>query len=437
MNQIAVVEKHKSLANLLDARKSSIAQALPKHLNVERLIRVCLSAASRNPMLLECTQESLLKSIIVSSQLGIEPDGVLGMGHLVPFKNNKTQKMEATFILGYRGCLDLARRGGDVQTIESGVVHEKDFFEIEFGLERKLKHIPAWHLDDSGKTIAAYAVATLKDGTKQIEVMSRSQIDGIRSRSKAGNYGPWVSDYDEMARKTVIKRIAKTLPISIEFSSAVSEDDAREFSPDISIENFESKSIDTDVVDKSSKLSEELQKKTRVKPVDNVQKKDVEKHSYPQVEKPSQTHAKIVDSDNEIPWPAAEHEEQQPIKTVVSESVGAQRVQEQLKNNNEKTKIDNDNQKAIPMPQTTKEPAKPSRFTANFSKSEDGKAAYEKIDDFLAEKHGELSAVTRAGLTELRKRRLDNSDLYLIVQAVRLAQAGKHDDLNALIKARQ
>jgi recombination protein RecT len=232
-NELTVIEKQKTLATILDTRRAEIAKVLPKHLTPERLIRICLSAASRNPVLLECSHESLLKSIMTAGQLGIEPDGVLGMGHLVPFKNNKTQKMEATFILGYRGCLDLARRSGDVQTIETGVVHAKDKFEIEFGLDRKLRHIPAWELADPGETIAVYAIATLSDGTKQIEVMSRAQIDAIRSRSKAGNFGPWVSDYDEMARKTVVKRITKTLPLSIEFREEIVNDESREFSQDV------------------------------------------------------------------------------------------------------------------------------------------------------------------------------------------------------------
>jgi recombination protein RecT len=213
-----------SLKSLLESQRQSIQQILPKHLSADRILKVALVAASRNPLLLECDAMSILRSVMSSSQLGLEPDGPLGSAYLVPFKN-KNGRMEAQLIVGYRGLIDLARRSGQIVSIEAHVVREKDKFECSFGLEPVLKHVPDWS-DDPGKQIAVYAVAKLKDGGVQAEVMTKHEVDAIRKRSRAGNFGPWVTDYEEMSRKTVVKRLAKYLPISVELSQALEVDNA-------------------------------------------------------------------------------------------------------------------------------------------------------------------------------------------------------------------
>jgi recombination protein RecT len=213
-----------SLKSLLEGQRGAIQAVLPRHLSAERILKVALVAASRNPLLLECDAMSILRSVMSSSQLGLEPDGPLGSAYLVPFKN-KNGRMEAQLIVGYRGLIDLARRSGQIVSIEAHVVREKDKFECSFGLEPVLKHVPDWS-DDPGKQIAVYAVAKLKDGGVQAEVMTKHEVDAIRKRSRAGNFGPWVTDYEEMSRKTVVKRLAKYLPISVELSQALEVDNA-------------------------------------------------------------------------------------------------------------------------------------------------------------------------------------------------------------------
>jgi len=213
-----------SLKTLLEGQRASIQAVLPRHLSAERILKVALVAASRNPLLLECDAMSILRSVMSSSQLGLEPDGPLGSAYLVPFKN-KNGRMEAQLIVGYRGMIDLARRSGQIVSIEAHVVREKDKFECSFGLEPRLVHVPDWS-DDPGKQIAVYAVAKLKDGGVQAEVMTKHEVDAIRKRSRAGNFGPWVTDYEEMSRKTVVKRLAKYLPISVELSQALEVDNA-------------------------------------------------------------------------------------------------------------------------------------------------------------------------------------------------------------------
>src|SRR5690606_11267902 len=126
---------------------------------------------------------------------------------------------ECQFVIGYKGMIDLARRSGNIESIYAQVVKENDEFEYQYGLEPDLKHKPA--MKDRGKTIGAYAVAKFKDGGYQFEFMSVDEIEKRRKRSAAKDSGPWVTDYDEMCMKTVIRHMFKYLPISIEIMRQV------------------------------------------------------------------------------------------------------------------------------------------------------------------------------------------------------------------------
>ena len=204
-----------NIKGLLERSKNAIASRLPKHLTPDRILKVALTAINKTPKLLECTQESLMMSIMQAAELGLEPGGALGEGYLVPYGN------QCQFIPGYRGLIALARRSGQIISIEAHVVHEKDAFDCGLGLDPFLKHTPAWEEEDPGKLRFVYAVAKLKDGGVQFEVMSRAQIEQIRSKSKAGRSGPWVDHFDEMARKTVVRRLFKYLPVSVEMAQAL------------------------------------------------------------------------------------------------------------------------------------------------------------------------------------------------------------------------
>ncbi|EFN8903469.1 exodeoxyribonuclease VIII [Escherichia coli] len=126
-------------------------------------------------------------------------------------------------IIGYRGMIDLARRSGQIASLSARVVREGDEFSFEFGLDEKLIHRPGENED--APVTHVYAVARLKDGGTQFEVMTRKQIELVRSLSKAGNNGPWVTHWEEMAKKTAIRRLFKYLPVSIEIQRAVSMDE--------------------------------------------------------------------------------------------------------------------------------------------------------------------------------------------------------------------
>ena len=210
-----------TIRDLLEQARPKLAEVTPKHLTPDRLIRVAIAAAGRTPALLKCTPASLLNSVMQAAQVGLEPGSALGEAYLVPYKET------CQLIIGYRGLISLARRSGQIASIEAHVVHEKDRFLCKYGLDAKLEHEPDWSADP-GPMVAVYAVARLKDGATQLEVMTKTQVDAIRGRSKASGSGPWVTDYAEMARKTVVRRLCKYLPLSIELAEAIAIDDASE-----------------------------------------------------------------------------------------------------------------------------------------------------------------------------------------------------------------
>lgn len=212
-----------NLKGMLTACRQQILDASPKQINPERIKRMVMTTVRKQPKLLECDHLSVLACVVQAVLLGFEPDNMLGFCYLVPYGR------ECTLIIGYRGLVDLARRSGQLSTIYADIVYEKDFFEFEKGLEPVLKHRPA-QSEDRGKPIAAYSVAQLRDGGKQYDWMWKADIEKIRKRSKASGSGPWVTDWEEMAKKTVIRRMAKLLPMSIEAQKAITFDERPEYS---------------------------------------------------------------------------------------------------------------------------------------------------------------------------------------------------------------
>ncbi|SEA53117.1 recombination protein RecT [Thalassobacillus cyri] len=197
-------------------------RALPKHMDADRLGRIALTTIRQNPKLLECSIPSLMGAVMQAAQLGLEP-GLIGHCYLVPFWNGKMKQTDVQFIIGYKGMIDLARRSGHIESIYAHTVHENDEFEYELGLHPKLVHKPA--TGERGEMTFVYAVAHFKDGGYQFEVFSANDVEKVKSRSKAGANGPWKTDYEEMAKKTVIRRMFKYLPISVEVQQQASQDE--------------------------------------------------------------------------------------------------------------------------------------------------------------------------------------------------------------------
>lgn len=210
-----------------EAFKLAVAKALPKHLPPDRFLRVAQTAMTKTPKLAECDQASFLGALLTLSALGLEPDG--RRAHLIPFENRKRGTVDCQLIVDWKGLVELAMRSGLVANLHADVVREGDLFIYSAG---KLKsHVP-WFLrrgdkdrpEHAGEVFAAYAIAEFKDGTTKAEVMSTDDIEAIRGRSRSGNSGPWVTDWNEMAKKTVLRRLSKWLVLSPEYRDALDAD---------------------------------------------------------------------------------------------------------------------------------------------------------------------------------------------------------------------
>ncbi len=210
----------RSIINSKEAQEQ-IARALPRHMTAERFARIAITATTRTPKLLECTQASLMQCLLDLSAMGLEPDG--RRAHLIPYRDNRNNVTICTLIVDYKGLVELIRRSGDVISLRSETVCENDAFEWVNG---EITHSVNWR-KPRGEVEAVYAVAVLKGGETQTVTMTRDEVEGIRKRSRAGTSGPWITDWAEMAKKTAVRRLSKMLPLSSEIMSHVEKDDAQ------------------------------------------------------------------------------------------------------------------------------------------------------------------------------------------------------------------
>lgn len=214
----AVAEKKgKTIFDVIQAGAKQFATALPKHINSDRFVRIAITTIRQNPKLAQCNQESLLGALMVSAQLGLEP-GVLGQCYLIPYGR------ECQFQIGYKGMIELLRRSGQLKDIYAYSVYENDEFEMTYGLNRDLKHKP--NLQNKGNFIGCYCVAVLKDDARAFEYMTKEEIEAHGKKfSKTYGNGPWKTDFEAMAHKTVVKKMLKWLPVSVEFLEMANKDE--------------------------------------------------------------------------------------------------------------------------------------------------------------------------------------------------------------------
>ena len=211
-----------SMQQYIKQMEGEIKKALPSVITPERFTRIVLSALSTNPKLAETTPQSFLGAMMTAAQLGLEPNTPLGQAYLIPFRNHGV--MECQFQLGYKGLIDLAYRSGEVSVIQAQVVYENDEFSYAFGLEPSLKHIPT--TGDRGKPSHVYAVFRTKDGGYGFEVMSMDDVRAHAKKfSKAYGNGPWQTNFEEMAKKTVLKKVLKYAPLKSDFVRGVAQDE--------------------------------------------------------------------------------------------------------------------------------------------------------------------------------------------------------------------
>ena len=193
--------------------------ALPPQIPVEKFIRTTLTAVQMNPELLGADRRSLLGACMKAAQDGLLLDGREAAP--VIFRTKEGPKVQYMPMVG--GILKKIRNSGELASISAHVVYDKDHFEYELGDNENIVHKPFLG-EDRGRPIAVYAVAKTKDGAIYREVMSVADVDKVRQASRAKDAGPWVQWWDEMAKKTVIRRMAKRLPSSADVDQVLQSD---------------------------------------------------------------------------------------------------------------------------------------------------------------------------------------------------------------------
>lgn len=222
-------KKPQTLQDYVQRMSGQIKLALPANLTPDRFQRIVLTAISSNPKLQECTPQSFLGAMMTAAQLGVEPNTPLGQGYLIPRKAKKGDQYinECTFQLGYKGLIDLAYRSGDIVNIGAYTVYQNDEFHVQFGLNPDITHVPA--MTGRGEPIAFYAYYRTKDGGFGFDVMSvedvRAHAKQFSESVKRGWSSPWDTNFEEMAKKTVLKKVLKYAPLSTEVSSKIGMDE--------------------------------------------------------------------------------------------------------------------------------------------------------------------------------------------------------------------
>lgn len=210
-----------SLNTLLKKMGPEIQRALPKHMDADRIARIALTAVRTTPKLLDCDQISFVAALMQSAQLGVEPNTGLGQAYLIPYGK------QVQFQLGYKGLIDLAVRSGQYKAIYAHEVFQEDEFSYSYGLHKDLVHVPSQN--PQGEPIGYYAVYHLKNGGYDFVYWTRERIEKHAHKfSQAVQKGwtsPWKTNYDAMAKKTVLKEVLKFAPKSIELQKVVEADE--------------------------------------------------------------------------------------------------------------------------------------------------------------------------------------------------------------------
>lgn len=212
----------------LQLRKKTFADSLPKHVSVDRFMKSAMIAMTKQPKLLQCDVATIFKALNEAANLGLDVSGVNNSAYLVPY--GKTCQL----IPGYGGLIDLATRGGKVLDITPYAIKEGDEVTVFYGTDAKIVHKPDWK-NSNAEVLGVYAVATLNDGTKKFTpIMSVAECARIRDESKGyqasktyGKDSPWDTNFEAMCLKSSIRRIFKTLPVSVELLTRALELDDR------------------------------------------------------------------------------------------------------------------------------------------------------------------------------------------------------------------
>ena len=207
--QSAALQKQDPVDGLIDKALPKLREAASRYIDITKFARIAVGTIKRTPKLAQCTETSLLLCLLDCAAMGLLPTGKRGGAYMIPYGT------EATLVPDYRGLMWLAEKGEIVRRISAHAVHANDLFKIKLGDSPSVAHEPTTG-DEMGDFIGAYSIAWLPDEEEpEVEWMTKRQIDMIRARSKASGAGPWKTDYEPMAIKTVIKRQLSRMPVEI------------------------------------------------------------------------------------------------------------------------------------------------------------------------------------------------------------------------------
>lgn len=211
---------------------AEIRKALPNHLSAERIARVALTTWRNSADLQKCTPVSFMSAVVQAAQLGLEPNNAIGQAYLIPYGK------DCTLVIGYKGLIHLAHRSPDVLMIEGHAVRKADKFSFEYGSSGYIKHVP--EIEDEPEQIDGkedydrknircfWAGIQLRGGAYKFQVMSARDIWDAEKRYVKAKGGPWKTNYAEMGIKTVLRRLLKQVPLTVELAEAVAVDEASE-----------------------------------------------------------------------------------------------------------------------------------------------------------------------------------------------------------------
>jgi recombination protein RecT len=217
---LAVRQQTDQISEAMNDRQDQLAAFLPTTRHIERFKRVVIQSLAKNPDLLQASKGSIIAAAFEAARLGLEPSGAIGGAHIVRYGQT------AQLIVDYRGLVELARRSDEILSIAARVVHEGESFKVHYGSQAGIEH--EWDIEASPNPITAvYAIAKLRGGGEQFDVMTTAEVEAIRAKSRAAN-GPWRTDWAEMAKKTVLRRLCKLLPLTVEAREALDREDEAE-----------------------------------------------------------------------------------------------------------------------------------------------------------------------------------------------------------------
>ena len=297
-NKVTTKAKGKEIQSLLENRKQQFMQAMPKHISFDKFVRVVMTSLATTPKLLECDKGDLMLKMMHCASLGLQPDGLNGEAYLIPFKNNRAGRMDCQMIIGYKGLLKLARQSGELSSINAFVVHENDTLVLDAFRGCSYEQLTS---GDRGEVIGFLGVALFKkqageaEAAYQYRYMSVQDIEDVRDNSQgyqsAKRYAkngkinsPWFTHFNAMGEKTVIRRLCKLLPSSVELSNAlhietlqeagkdfsfedgiVAETEMQDITPETEVPQSEGDTLDdieADILAKEAKQLDELNKQT-------------------------------------------------------------------------------------------------------------------------------------------------------------------------------